>query len=313
MVHDHGLVPEELPLPETGGEFLLPGGPVGGADALDAFFHGLGPPVGLVHSLEGPHAEIFRRLFQLGDLGLLLLVLLQTLLIPPLLLLHIEGVVAGVELRLAVVDLRHPFDHLVQKPAVVGDGQHRALEVLQVALQPLGGVQVQVVGGLVQQEDVRILQNEPGQVDAGLLPAGQGGEGPLAHVGVDGQAVAHLVQPGLGVIAAPRLKGGGQLVIAGEHLRRGALPHPGGQGLHLPLHGVERRKGGVQHVPDGVPLRIHRDLGDESQPLARGDGHRPLIRLHLPGENAEEGGLAGAVLAQQSHPLPLVHLEREAI
>ena len=74
----------------------------------------------------------------------------------------------------------------------MGDGQYRALEPLQVALQPLGGVEVQV-GGLVQQQDMGVLQNEPGQVDPGLFPAGQRVKGPGAHLAPDPQAVADLV------------------------------------------------------------------------------------------------------------------------
>ncbi len=303
----------ELPLAEPGGQLAFLCGPVGGAHTLDAPLHVDGPFVLLVVALERPQAHLLRRGLQLGDLGLLLLVLLEPLLVTPLLFLHIEGVVAGVKLRLSVLDFRHPFDHLVQKPAVVGDGQHRALEPLQVALQPLGGVQIQVVGGLVQQEDVGVLQYKPCQVDPGLFPAGQRVKGARAHIGPDAQAVADLVQPGLGVIAAPGLKSGGELVVPGHHLGVVPVGHFRRQLGELRLHGVEGGEGGVQHVPDGVARRVDGDLGDEPQPLARGDGHRALVRVHLPGHHAENGGLARAVAAQQAHPLPLVDLEGEAV
>ena len=76
---------------------------------------------------------------------------------------------------------------------------------------------------------------------------------------------------------------------------------------------MEGGEGGVQHVPDGVALRVHRDLGDQTDPLVRGDGDGPLVRVHLPGHHAEDGGLARPVPAQQAHPLPLVDLEGEAV
>ena len=195
----------------------------------------------------------------------------------------------------------------------MGDGQDSAFESLQVALQPLGGVQVQVIGGLVQQEDVGVLQNEPCQVDAGLLPAGQRVKGPLTHILPDAQTVAHLVQPGLRIIASSGLKGGGELVVPGHDGGVGVLAHPGRQVRQLPLHGVEGCEGGVQHVPHGVALRVDGDLGDQPDAFARGNGHRALIRVHLPGHHAEDGGLARAVPAQQAHPLPLVDLEGEAV
>ena len=307
------LVSPELALPELPVQAALPGGLVGGADALNALLHGLGPLEDLVIARIGPDAQLLGGLLQLFDLGLLLLVLPEPLLIPLLLLHHVEGVVAGVELRLAVVDLDDPLDHPIQEPAVVGDGQHRALVAIQILLQPLGGVEIQVVGGLVQQEDVGVLQNQAGQVDPGLLPAGQGGKELSPHIVGDLQAVAHLVQLGLGVVAAPRLKGGGEGVVPLQEGRIAVAGHAPGQLGHLFLHGVEPVKGGLEHVLHGIGRRIDRDLGDEAHPLARGDVHLPLVPVQLPGEDLEHRGLAGAVLAQQTHPLPLIHLEGEAV
>ena len=45
-----------------------------------------------------------------------------------------------------------------------------------VILQPFRGVQVQVVRRLVQEQNFSIYQNQTGQVDAGLFPAGELGE-----------------------------------------------------------------------------------------------------------------------------------------
>ena len=52
---------------------------------------------------------------------------------------------------LALLQFHDALDNPVEKVAVGGDGQDGALEFVQVVLQPLGGVEVQVVGGLVQQ------------------------------------------------------------------------------------------------------------------------------------------------------------------
>ena len=75
----------------------------------------------------------------------------------------------------------------------MADDQHAAAKVQEVVLQPLGAAQIQMVGGLVQQQDVRVLQNEPGQVHPGLLPAGEGVEELGAHGGGDVQTVGHPV------------------------------------------------------------------------------------------------------------------------
>ena len=47
-----------------------------------------------------------------------------------------------------------------------------------------------------------------------------------------------------------------------------------------------------------IPLRINGNLGDQPQPLARGNGNRPLVGVDLPGHDAEDRGLARAVAAQ---------------
>lgn len=110
---------------------------------------------------------------KLGDFGLLLFILLQLFLIALFLLRRIEAVVAGVELRLALVQLDHPGDHPVQKVAVMGNGQHRSLETGQIVFQPFHRVEIQMVGWFVQQQNIGIFQNQAPQIDPGLFPAGE--------------------------------------------------------------------------------------------------------------------------------------------
>ena len=52
----------------------------------------------------------------------------------------------------------------VQKLAVVADHDHGALVALEPGLQPDQGVQVQVVGGLVEQQQVRGAHQRAGQL-----------------------------------------------------------------------------------------------------------------------------------------------------
>ena len=59
---------------------------------------------------------------------------------------------------MTIGDLNDPVGHLIDKVAVVGDGQHRTLEGVDVLFQPLHAVQIQMVGWLVQQQNVRFFQ-----------------------------------------------------------------------------------------------------------------------------------------------------------
>jgi hypothetical protein len=51
----------------------------------------------------------------------------------------------------------------------VGDGDHRAGVTLQVLLQPGDRFGVEVVGGFIQQQNVRLLQEQTAQCDAASL------------------------------------------------------------------------------------------------------------------------------------------------
>ena len=53
----------------------------------------------------------------------------------------------------------------------MGDHQHRAGIFLEVVFQPLDALGVEVVGRLVEQQDRRLLDQQPGQRDAALLTA----------------------------------------------------------------------------------------------------------------------------------------------
>ena len=308
------LVPVELRGGEPGVHLPGLGGLGSSPHPLDALFHGDGPAVGLVHAHEGPHPQLLRRLLQLLDLGLLLFVLLHPLLVAAFLLHGVEAVVPAVELRPAVLDLDDPGDGAVQEVPVVGDGDHRAVESPDVLLQPLGGVEVQVVGGLVQQQDVRVLQDEAAQVHPGLLPAGEAVE-ELLPLGVrNGQAVCDLVHRHVRVVAAEGLEPLAEGAVPLQN-RRVALPggHPGLQGPHLLRQALQPGESGAQHVLHRVAGGVDGDLGDQAHPSALAHHDGALVIVQLAGQYLEQGGLAGAVAAQQAHPLPLVHLEGEAV
>src|SRR6185437_16660506 len=59
------------------------------------------------------------------------------------------------------------------EPAVVGDGEDSALVGLQTILEGLGGFEVQVVGGLVEEQGRRALELQQQDLEAGLLAAGE--------------------------------------------------------------------------------------------------------------------------------------------
>ncbi len=195
---------------------------LGKLDALDllellhAILHLLG--------LRGLVAELLDERLHMGDLLGLLRRLgaqaLKTLLARP----EVGRVVALVQVHLAVVHFGHAVHHVVHERAVVADHDDRAGVAAQKSLEPLHALQVEVVGGLVEQQHLGVADEQLRQRDAHLPAARELGgaareialleaqaEHDAAHLRLDGVAAQHLVS----VAGAP---GGGKL------LRRGSSP-----------------------------------------------------------------------------------------
>ncbi len=83
----------------------------------------------------------------------------------------LDGAEAGV---VVPVEVQHPGDGLVEEVEVVADHQERAPIGPHEAEQPLLGVAVEVVGGLVEEQEVAAREQDPADLDAPLLAAGQG-------------------------------------------------------------------------------------------------------------------------------------------
>ena len=180
--------------------------------------------------------------------------------------LQIFGVVGLVVIELPPGELRDVVHHPLQKVAVVGHHDEPAPEAAKPVLQPGDHGGIQVVGGLVQDQHVRRVDEGRRQRQALALPAGEGPHPPLKL------RETQLRQHGLGLILVelPELRREAEEDLLQD---RGVLPH-------LRVLGEEA------HLHVGVP------------------GDAALVWLDLPGEHPEEGGLSGAVDADDAHPVP---------
>jgi hypothetical protein len=106
---------------------------------------------------------------------------------------HISGVIALEEGQCAILQLGDMGDDGVQEVAVVGDDDHRAGVFVDQALQVGFTGQVQVVVRLVQEEHIRAGQEQPGQADQLLLPAGEVADGGVKIQLVQAQAAQQLL------------------------------------------------------------------------------------------------------------------------
>ena len=165
---DH-LVPE--PRSRWYGQLDLVGPPIGCLGLGDQLV--VGRDACLPLALAGPrgHADPLELALQgglAGPVGLLLGGQAGLLLLEP------RGIVALPGDSRAAVELEDPAGHVVEEVAVMGHGHDRAGVVLQGPLEPGHRLGVEVVGRLVQEEQVGLGQEEPAERDPAALATREG-------------------------------------------------------------------------------------------------------------------------------------------
>ena len=116
----------------------------------------------LPNPLQFPSVQIFGSLGR-RPLGL------QALLF----LFQVIGIAAVVAVQRLVLQFQNPVAHRLQKVPVVGDHQESKRGVSKRGFQRFNQVQIQVVGGLVQQNDFRLLDKQTRQRQTFALTTGQ--------------------------------------------------------------------------------------------------------------------------------------------
>src|SRR5699024_5196020 len=69
-----------------------------------------------------------------------------------------EIIVSGIELDLTIVNICCVCTYFIQEIAVMGYYNDCIIKVDQKFFQPFDSVQVQVVGGLIQKQDIRVAE-----------------------------------------------------------------------------------------------------------------------------------------------------------
>ena len=216
------------------------------------------------------------------------------------LLLQVDGVVALVGVRVAAVELKDPLGDVVEEVAIVGDGDDGAGVLLEVLLEPLHALGVEVVGRLVEQEQVGLLQEQLAQRHTTLLATGE-----HAHVGIGrgaAQGVHRLLElrvevPGIAVV---------DLLLELAHFRhqgvevRIGIGHLGRDVVEAVDHGLGLRHALLDVFQDGLGLVEHGLLHEDAHGEARGENRVAIGHLVDAGHDLEERGLARAVGADHA-------------
>ena len=194
------------------------------------------------------------------------------------------------------------------------DDKQGALVALEVLLQPDQRLEVQMVGGLVQDQQFRLLQQQFAEGQTGLFTAGQ-----RRNQGLPVPAgKAHTVEDGVDLhidqVAIACLKLGVQAVVflqQGVVIRK--LAHPDAQGFHLPLDLIERRKDAAHLGQDGAAAVQAAVLAQEADARSGSNGPFAAFKLQVAAKNVEQGGFSRSVDADQTDAVLILYFERHLI
>ena len=232
----------------------------------------------------------------LGELRVLLALDGEALL----LLLEVRRVVALVRVETTAVDLADPAGDVVEEVPVVGDGEDGARVARKVLFEPEDGFGVEVVGGLVEQEKVGLLQQQLAQRDAALLTTGEDGD--IGVTGRAAQGVHGLLELGVDVPRVGRV----DLLLELAHLLHEGVEvgvgfaHLGGD-LVEPVEVDLDLAEAFLDVAAHVLLLVERWLlQQDADAVARGQACLAVAGLVEPRHDLEDGGLAGAVGADDA-------------
>ena len=218
------------------------------------------------------------------------------------------GVAAGVDIHLAAPQVGRLVGGGVQKGPVVADDQRRTWVAGHEALQPLDHHDIEVVGGLVEQQHIGVFDDQGGQAQAGALTARQASrQVVLAAPEAEGQRHGVAATAALETAPAPVVLQ--QLGVVLDALR--ALHHPGG-GVQLGLQGVEFVKGGLQHAVHGAAGRERRVLGQVAHPHAGAAPDHARVGFLAAEQQPQQGRLPGAVAPHQPDAVAGVDLQTHA-
>ncbi len=194
------------------------------------------------------------------------------------------------------VHLQQAGGDAFEEVPVVGDGDGGAAPGTQVLLQPVQGGGVEVVGGLVEQQDLRRARQQRGQPQPDLLPAGERGDGAVAVDQAQAEAAQGALGPGVGLVAAAQFEEGQQVAVLGQG-RRVAGGHRGLQVAQAAFDGAQSGEAAVEDLLDGHGRGQPLLLGEVAHAAGGLDDDLALVGAVHPGEEAQQGALAGAVLA----------------
>ena len=218
------------------------------------------------------------------------------------------------EERLGAAELEHGRRHGLEEPAVVGDEDDGGVERGQLPLEPLEALDVEVVGRLVEEEQVGVGREGAREGGPGQLAAGERVERPV-EVGVaEAEPAEHRCGPVAPRPAARVLEAALRLAVAAQRRRRVvARRHRLLEAGELLLDRDEVARARERVLAQRQPLAARRALVVEGDSGVLGERQLAALQGGLADERAEQGGLARPVRPGERQPVAPAHAERDPV
>ena len=230
-------------------------------------------------------------------------------------LLEVLAVVAEVAAGDAALGFHDLVADAIEEGAVMADHHQGGGLLHQVALEPLDRFHVEVVGGLVQQQQIRLLQQDFPEGNAHLPATGVVAHQLLGPLGGEADRGQQFVDAGLEFVAVQRLKAAMQATQFVDQLVEmvgvGCSLLAAHGLFHLPL-AVEHLGGFAKglkqllaHRAAGVDVEFLLEVGNAGLALAH---HLAAAGLFHARNDFHLGGFAGAVDPHQANAIARLHL-----
>ena len=194
----------------------------------------------------------------------------------------------------------------------MGDQDEGVFIIQKVTLQPFDVSLIQIVGGLIQQQNVRLFQKKLSQKNSGALAAGKLGYILIqSHVGKTERPahLFHLAVDEVEVMRGQKLLDGAKLLHILFQFFFGGIPHFFTDLVHPGFQVEQKGKGGCQGFPDSGSLFQHRVLIQIARPHVFGPFDFSFVGNELPGDDIHKGGFAFPVGSHQADVFPLQKTE----
>ena len=259
-------------------------------------------------------AELVHEALQPGDLGLLALEGVGLVRERERLLAAVGAVAHRVVLAAPELELEHAGGDALQEPAVVRDEQDRAGQRRQLVLEPFERAQVEVVRGLVEQQQVGLRREHARERRARQLAARERAERPVGVLDPEAQSAQDLLEARAPGVAAHRFELGLRVRVGAQHVVAAvALRHAALELAQPVLGGVHVGQALADVGAEGMCARNRRPLVVQRDAVALGLADVARVGVDLADDGAQERRLARSVAADQGQALARRQPEGHAV